>query len=77
MSDQMTTMLEDGNKCETIARCWPIIKEILVEQQLITVATESDSGDKILKGHATAYRSLEQFQIKGRKSIDAEEAKKK
>lgn len=71
MSDRMTTLLEDPNNCETIARCWPVIREILTEQQLIMACgSEEDPDSKKLKGFATAYRALEKFQIKGQAALD-------
>lgn len=73
MSDNMKELLKDSNHTEPIARTWPIIKEILVEQQLITAA---DGDGDLLKGFAIAYRCLENFKKAGDESIEKKKKQK-
>ncbi len=61
MSQQMSDYLEDPAMTSSVGASWPAIKIILLEQQLITVSKDDDSGDKVLRGHAAAYRALEKF----------------
>jgi hypothetical protein len=69
MTDRIQELLNNPQNPETITLSWPIIKEILVEQSLILVSSNEDTGSLQLKGFATAYRALEAFHIKGREAI--------
>ena len=70
MTKHMEELLSNKQNTEIVARAWPILKEILTEQQLIMVSMGEDDGSKKLKGFACAYRALEAFQIAGTASIE-------
>lgn len=70
ISDRMKGMLDNPDYTEAIARCWPIIEDILMEQNRISVS-EEDPCPKEFKGQTVAYRALEKFKSKGEASIEA------
>jgi predicted GNAT family acetyltransferase len=72
----MKELLESGQHCETVARAWPYIKEILFEQHLILFASTEDPDSKQGKGYAQAYRVLEKFQRAGAETIREEEKRR-
>jgi hypothetical protein len=75
MQNELNELLENPQNTEAVAAAWPVIKAILVEQQLVLVAKDEDDGSKKLKGFAVAYRCLERFAIAGRTSLESRESK--
>lgn len=67
---RMEELLSNPQNPEVIARAWPVIKEVLDEQQRI-MSHEDDLDSKELRGFVKAYRALETFRYEGEKSIEA------
>lgn len=66
----MEGMLANPDYTEAVARCWPILDEILNEQQRI-MSSRDDLDPKELKGFTVSFRALEQFKDKGQQSIES------
>jgi hypothetical protein len=64
----MEGMLANPDYSEAVARCWPILDEILNEQQRI-MAAKDDLDPKELKGFTVAFRTLEKFKESGEESM--------
>jgi len=61
---KMKELLSDPQNTDTIARIWPILEPILLEQHRVSVSKD-DPCPKELKGQTIVYKALRKFKQVG------------